>query len=148
MLMTVCRRYVVDEASAKDILQESFIKIFTNIDKYKPVGSFEAWMRTITIRSALYWLKKHGKKETEKIETNHQLQTAKPEILDRFDAEEIIELIRELPVGFRTVFNLNIIEGYNHNEIAKMLNITESTSRSQLTRARKLLQEKLKALQS
>ncbi len=143
MLLTVCRRYARDEAMAKDVLQETLIRIFQNIDKYKPSGSFEAWMRRIAVRRSLQWL--------EKSSFQHEMQPVDmpdndfivPEIYSHLGVEEIMALLKELPEGFRTVFNLSVVEGYSHQEIAALLNITESTSRSQLVRARKLLQEKL-----
>ena len=143
VLMSLCRRYTPDEATAKDILQESFIRIFSNIDKYRPIGSFEGWMKTITTRCALQWLSKNNLHQelmqTEGIDES----PLQPEVYEKIDAEDIIILIRELPMGFRTVFNLHVIEGYSHKEIAEMLHIEESTSRSQLGRARKLLQKKI-----
>ena len=147
MLMTVCRRYITDQSSAKDVLQESFIRIFSNIKQYKSTGSFEAWMRTITIRCALSWLKKRAaKKETVIADINVTL-SVKPAVFAQMETEAIIEVIQTLPEHFRAVFNLNIIEGYSHKEIAKLLNIKESTSRAQLTRARKLLKKKWHAKQ-
>ena len=143
MLMTVCRRYTPDESLAKDILQESLIRIFKNIDSYQHRGSFEAWMRKITVNCALHWLRKtYLERETQVAEFQTQ-EAIQPEIWDKLDTEDIIALIQQLPDGFRTVFNLYFIEGYSHKEIAELLQITESTSRSQLTRARSILQKKI-----
>jgi len=140
-LMTVARRYVADNASAKDILQESLIKIFRNIHKYKATGSFEGWMRVITARCALDYLdKKHVKREVSTIDIGVN-ETTRPMALSNLGTEEIIELIQELPEGYRAVFNLNVMEGLPHKEIGKMLNITTSASRSQLSRAKHLLQQ-------
>ena len=142
MLMSVCRRYVRDESTAKDILQESLIRIFKNIDGYKRLGSFEGWMRKITVRCALGHLdKKHVRRESSVADINSD-ETTMPLALDNLGVEDIIKLVQDLPPGFRSVFNLNVIEGYNHREISEMLGITESASRSQLTRARQLLQKK------
>ncbi|MEZ4932506.1 MAG: RNA polymerase sigma factor [Saprospiraceae bacterium] len=143
MLMSVCRRYARDEAMAKDVLQETLIRIFQNIAKYEHTGSFEAWMRRIAVRRSLQWLEKSSfQHELQPIEMpDHDFY--EPEIYSQLGAEEIMALLQELPEGFRTVFNLNIVEGYSHQEIAALLDITESTSRSQLVRARKLLQEKI-----
>lgn len=142
MLMTVCRRYAPDESIAKDILQESLIKIFKNIDAYQATGSFEGWMRKITVRCALHWLRKtYLGKETQIAEMNES--GIEPEIWSKLGTEEIIQLIQDLPDGFRTVFNLYTIEGYSHKEIGEMIGISESASRSQLSRARKLLQKKM-----
>lgn len=146
MLMTVCRRYAPDESISKDLLQETLIRIFRNIDKYQATGSFEGWMRKIAVNCSLQWLRKsYLEKETPLLDFD-QGQTVDPEIWSKLGTEEIIRLIQELPAGFRTVFNLNIIEGYNHREISELLGITESASRSQLTRARRLLQKKLNSI--
>lgn len=146
MLMAVCRRYARDEAAAKDVLQESLIRIFTHLEKYTPneQGTFEGWLRTIAIRCSLTWINKSCfKQEIAPLEfPDHQ--STEPEVYSYFGLEAINLLLKELPDGFRTIFNLNIVEGYSHKEIANLLDITESTSRSQLARARKMLQEKIK----
>ena len=143
MLMTVCRRYASDEAMAKDILQESLIRIFAQIDKYREMGSFEAWMRKIAVRSALNWLdRRYVKREAFRVELDAQ-EAVEPLIIDHLETEEILKLVQQLPLGFRTVFNLYVMEGYSHKEIAELLDISESASRSQLSRARKLLQKKM-----
>ncbi len=143
MLMTLCRRYASDEAMAKDILQETLIRIFAQIGKYERTGSFEAWMRRLAVRVALNWLdRKYIRRETFPVEMELGESVA-PIVFDHLGTEEILSLVQELPLGFRTVFNLYAIEGYAHKEIASLLGITESASRSQLTRARKLLQKKL-----
>ncbi|MEO1262306.1 MAG: RNA polymerase sigma factor [Bacteroidota bacterium] len=143
MLLSVCRRYARDEAMAKDVLQETLIRIFQNIEKYEHTGSFEAWMRRIAVRRSLQWLEKSSfQNELQPVELP-DADFVEPAIYGRLGAEEIMSLLQELPEGFRTVFNLNVVEGYAHAEIAELLNITESTSRSQLARARKILKEKL-----
>lgn len=145
-LMSLCRRYAPDEATAQDMLQEAFIRIFTHIGSYEPTGSFEGWMRKITTRCALQWLNKYNLRQ-ELLHTEPEEENSlEPEIYEQLDAEDIIKIIQELPVGFRTVFNLHVIEGYSHKEIAELLEIQESTSRSQLGRARKLLQKKMNLL--
>ncbi len=146
MLMTICLRYAPDRPAAKDILQESFIAIFRNIDNYKPTGSFEGWIRQITVRSALRWLRDKKQKEEAMVVNFSEHEEQSPEIYSQLKMEELVGLIQQLPAGFRTVFNLNVIEGYAHKEIANMLDITESASRSQLSRARKILQQKWNAL--
>lgn len=143
MLMAACRRYVKDESAAKDVLQETFIRIFTHIKKYQSTGPFENWMRRIAVRCALTAIdKKRLKKEIELTE-HHQDSAIKPEVFNYLGYEDISRLIAELPPGYQMVFNLNVIEGYTHREIAELLQISESASRSQLTRAKKLLQKKL-----
>lgn len=143
MLMTVCRRYARDDAMAKDVLQESFIRIFKYIGDYKPTGSFEAWMRRIAVRSALQWIEKGYFKREASTEELPDERLSEPDVYHYLGTEVILQKIQELPEGYRTIFNLNIIEGYSHKEIAALLNITENTSRSQLVRARRLLQQKL-----
>lgn len=143
MLLTVCRRYARDEAMAYDVLQEALILIFSNLKKYKPNGSFEAWMRRIAINCALQWISKsYFKKETSTAEFLHQEWEA-PAVFGQLEQEEIIKHIQNLPDGYRTVLNLYIIEGMRHKEIAELLGISINTSRSQLLRARKKLIEKM-----
>ncbi len=145
MLMTVSRRYASDEAMAKDILQESLIRIFSQIDKYQPTGSFEAWLRRITVRTALNWLdRKYLRREIMPPEMDDS-EGIDPSVFDRLGAEEILSLVQKLPPGFRAVFNLYVIEGYSHQEISDLLQISESASRSQLSRAKKMLQKKFNA---
>lgn len=143
MLLTVCRRYARDESMAKDVLQETLIRIFQNIGKYRDSGSFEAWMRKIAVRRSLQWLEKSHFRYEIHAEVVPDREINVPEIYHQLGAEEIMNLIGELPSGFRTVFNLYVVEGYSHKEIGDLLNITENTSRSQLARARKVLQQKL-----
>ncbi len=138
-LLSVARRYVPDQATAKDILQESLIRIFANIDNYKFTGSFEGWMRIITVRCALAHLRKaHRAYEVEMNPVNSD-PSIDPSVYNQMGMEELIGLIQQLPDGFRAVFNLREVDGHTHAEIAEILGITESTSRSQLTRAKKIL---------
>lgn len=136
-----CYRYVQQKEDAEEILSEGFIKVFANLSKieYRDAKSFEGWIKKIMINESLMFLRK------QKIKFSDQEGTSQIEIIQTSDndliAEDIYRLIRSLPIGYRTVFNLSAIEGYSHKEIARKLNITESTSRSQLTKARKKLQE-------
>jgi RNA polymerase sigma factor (sigma-70 family) len=141
-MMTACRRYVSDDAAAEDILQEAFLRVFRNIQQYDASkGSIEAWMRRIVTNQAIeHWRKNHAKYAF--IGDQYFVETSDDNLAEsHLNEEEILKLIRNLPPGFRMVFNLAAIEGHSHAEIAAQLNITESTSRSQLTRARKMLQE-------
>jgi RNA polymerase sigma-70 factor (ECF subfamily) len=142
-LMTICRRYAAEDAIAKDMLQESLIRIFKAISNYHPIGSFEGWMKTITVCCALQSLHKTNRKKEEPLTEWCEEEPSEPEVYSHLNEEEIIKLVRELPEGYRVVFNLYVIEGYSHQEIAYLLTISESTSRSQLGRARKLLQKKI-----
>ncbi len=142
--MTVSRRYSRDNETAKDNLQEAFIKIFRYIGKYKPTGSFTAWMRRIVINTSLQSLDKSCfKREISGLDELQNQPSTPPEAYSHLGAEELLDLIQQLPNGFRQVFNLNILEGYNHREISELLGITESTSRSQLLRARNYLKKML-----
>lgn len=143
-MMGVCMRYCGnDREQAEDLLQDGFIKVFTSIKNYQYKGSFEGWIRRIMVNVSLDWIRGKdilkGAEELEAITSQHENYTA----VDNISAKELMEIIAQLPTGFRTIFNLYAVEGYTHKEIAKQLNITESTSRSQLTRAKQLLQKKL-----
>jgi len=148
MLMVICLRYVKEESNAKDVLQETLIRVFRSIGKYQATGSFEGWMKKIAVRCSLQWLEKNkARKEVYVMDINMDTHS-ESETLDTLTVEQISKLIEELPDGYQTVFNLNVVEGYDHKEIAELLNITESASRSQLVRARRLLQKKIKSLNS
>lgn len=145
-LKTVCRTYAHDDSSAKDILQEAFIIIFTKIENYKPTGSFEGWMRTITVNCALNWLRKKKLiKKTDMVAVREDLIA--PKVYHDLSKEDVIKILQELSDVQRTVFALNVLEGYSHKEIAEELGIKEATSRSHFLRARKKLQEKIKLQQ-
>ena len=135
-MMGVCLRYVNDRETARDLLQDGFVKIFTSMDSYTGSGSFEGWMRKIFVNCALEYLRK----------SDVLREATDSSAISDMSAAELMNLVKELPVGFRTVFNMFAIEGYSHKEISEMLNITESTSRSQYTRAKQLLQRRINAL--
>lgn len=146
-MMGVCLRYVNDRETARDLLQEGFIKVFTSIDSYSGNGSFEGWMRKIFVNSALEYLRKSDvMREATDLEHTAELITPDNSAISQLSAAELMDLIQELPAGFRMVFNLFAIEGYSHREISEMLGITESTSRSQFTRAKQLLQRRINDL--
>ncbi len=141
----VCLYYSKDYSEAEDILHDGFLKIFKNISKYKNKGSFEGWTRRIIINTAL---EKH-KKENYLYPINDDYEyideiNNKEEIINNITAKDLIKLIQSLSPKYRMVFNLYAIEGYSHKEISKMLNISESTSKSNLSRARAILQKKVK----
>lgn len=143
-MMALCRRYVSDVDDAKDVLQEGFLKIFTEIDQYTGKGSFGGWIRRIFVNTALDFIRKRNRlKERElliDVEVGGYDDT--PYLKD-ISAEELMECISELPDTLRTVFNLYAVEGYSHKEIADMLQMPESTSRSFFFRARQLLQKRV-----
>lgn len=144
--MTVCRRYACDQAEAEDMLQESFIKVFTNIGQFRFQGSLEGWIRRIVVHTALRTLQKKKIRFTEIDEDLDLAQSVNADGLAGLSVEELLKLIGNLPDGYRLVFNLYVLEGYDHNEIAGMLDISPTTSRSQLSKARKLLQTQVENL--
>ncbi|MCF8366914.1 MAG: sigma-70 family RNA polymerase sigma factor [Bacteroidales bacterium] len=135
-------RYLGNEQDANDALIVAFTKVLRNIGdfNFRGKGSLSAWIKKIMVNEALMVLR--SKKQTESMD-DHQHIADKLDAGSSLDAEDIYNLVKELPAGYRTVFNLFIIEGYNHSEIAGMLGISESTSKSQLNKARKKLQEKI-----
>ncbi len=145
-LFVVCKRYVKDPDEAEDVLQDSFVKIYRHIDSFRFECPLEAWLKRIVINTALKHLRKQ--KPWEHTADEHQLDPLFPqadESLPALNYQYLLKLIQELPTGCRTVFNLYAIEGYNHPEIAEMLDIAEGTSKSQYARARNLLQQKLQS---
>ena len=143
-MMSACYRYTGNQHDAEDILQEAFIKIFSHIHQFKWEGSFEGWLRRIVVNTALKFLQKKKIHFAEVNEfTSGSLQVA-PDMLSALQAEQLMNMLKKLPDGYRVVFNLYVIEGYDHDEIARMLNIQASTSRSQLVKARKMLQGMIK----
>jgi len=145
--MTVCLRYANDAMEAEDMLQEGFIRIFGNIHQFKFEGSFEGWMRRIVVNVALKHLQKKKLQFSEIKENHADTPAIQAYAYNHLGEEEILKLINQLPEGYKIVFNLNVIEGYSHEEIAKVLNIQPSTSRSQLVKARKMLQQQIVQLQ-
>ena len=135
----VCKRYVKTVEDAEDILVEGFFKAMTKIDMYKGNGSFEGWIRRIVVNEALMFLrKKKNFKMTVEINDNLDHQTTVT-VEDELQAQDILKLLDQLPTGYRTVFNLYVIEGYKHREIAEELGISINTSKSQLILAKKRL---------
>ena len=144
-MYSLCMRYVGNKETAKDILHDGFIILFSKLDTYKGEGSFEGWARRIFINAALMHIRKSDVlKFSEEVETSAINLKVESSALERLEAERLMKLVCSMPVGFRTVFNMYAIEGYSHQEIAKELNITEGGSRSQLSRARLWLQERLR----
>ncbi len=141
----VCLRYTRNQMEAEDILQEGFIKVFRYLKDYRNDGSLEGWIRRTMVNTAINFFRKSAKYQNDlPIEEAEPINHDEENAIDKLSAAELLEFIRELPDGYRMVFNLNIIEGYTHKEIGEMLNISENTSKSQLSRARGVLQAKLK----
>ncbi len=144
-MFPLCIRYVGDRFTAEDVLQNGFVTLFSKIDSYKGDGSFEGWARRIFVNTALMHLRKNDAlKQSEELENVRYLSASSASALDNIGYKELMKLIAELPVGFRTVFNLFALEGMTHKEISGVLNITEVTSRSQYSRARVWLQNRIK----
>ena len=144
-MFPICIRYVKDRSLAEDILQDGFITLFTRIDTYKADGSFEGWARRIFVTTALMSLrKKDALKMSDELDTARGMKAETVSQMQNIGYKELMELVMTLPAGFRTVFNMYAIEGYSHKEIAQMLGITETTSRTQFSRARAWLQNKIK----
>lgn len=143
-MLSVCYRFSPTREDAEDMLQEAFIKVFTHIHTFQNKGSFEGWIRRIIVHTCINFLKKH-KKFNDSIELTEAniLQVKEETIPSIMQAKQVIECIRLLPVGYRTVLNLYAIEGYSHREIGELLDIGESTSRSQYTRSKALLETML-----
>jgi len=140
-MYSVCLRYAKDEDEAKDILQESFIKVFKNLTKFEHKGSFEGWVKRIFINTSIEFYRKNQK---------HNIVDSIDDVAERpidshtisiLKTADLMKLVNRLPNGYRTVFNLFAIEGYSHDEISKLLKISENTSKSQLHKARIHLQE-------
>ena len=142
-MLGVCRQYIKDVHFAEDVMVQGFLKMFTKLETFKFEGSFEGWLRRIMIRESISYLRKqqfvvyddeiYEKNQSEEISQSTDL-----------DTEHIQQLIDELPQGYKMVFVLYTVEGYKHQEIADMLSITESTSKTQLLKARRLLQDQLR----
>lgn len=145
----VCLRFAKNQMEADDILQEGFIKVFLNLKSFRKEGSLEGWIRRTIVNTAINLYKKNIKYQKDiEIDQAEAVQNTETGAFDHLCAEELLGLITELPAGYRMVFNLNIIEGYTHKEISQLLDISENTSKSQLSRARQTLQRKLEALKN
>jgi RNA polymerase sigma-70 factor (ECF subfamily) len=144
-MLSICLRYMGDMMEAEDVMIEGFMRIFDKISQFNFKGSFEGWMRRIMVNEALMRLR--GKKMINVELDEVRQKSGGVSVESNINAEELLKLVNELPVGYRTVFNLFAIEGYSHAEIAEQLEISEGTSKSQLSRARALLQERLKVIE-
>jgi RNA polymerase sigma factor (sigma-70 family) len=147
-LLGICLRYSTDKAEAEDILQDSFLKIFLNIKDYTGTGSFIGWLRKVAVNTAITHYHKNLKfRYHVEIEEYVSVETGVSSFEeDFFTSEELYRVLNELPTGYRMVFNLYAIEGYKHKEIAEMLGIDTNTSKSQYSRAKAVLRDKLEAL--
>ena len=140
-MLSICYRYTKSMADAEDVLQEGFVKVFLNLHQYQSRGELGGWIRRIMVTTAINYLKRNARYQSELVFPEEHLHIAtndgNPEL--KMEAKELADLIRQLPPGYQTIFNLYAVEGFNHVEIGKIFGIKESTSRSQYARARALL---------
>lgn len=146
LLFGICLRYAGNRMEAQDVLQEVFVKIYHNIGSYNHEGSFEGWMRRIAVNTSITNYRKNLKhafqKDVDDLMRSNQEPSSHEDL--EFTAEEMMNCIERLPIGYKTIFNLYVIEGFMHKEISEMLNIDVNTSKSQLSRAKNYLQRELK----
>ena len=145
-MLSVCRQYIKDLHNAEDIMITAFMKAFTNLNKFEHKGSFEGWIRRIMINECISYIR--VLKKVKFIEDENYFEDSFNNIESQFSVEDIQSLIDNLPDGYKMVFNLYCVEGFKHQEIATMLGINEGTSKSQLSHARKMLQEQINKLKN
>lgn len=148
VMMSVCMRYVSDRETARDLLQDGFVKVYTKIGEYAGTGAFGGWIRRIFVTTALEYLRtQENKRQDLRLDGADDLfEDTNYSALDKLSADDLLFCIARLPAGYRTVFNLYAIEGYSHSEIAQLLHIREVTSRTQFIRARSALQKMVQSL--
>ena len=139
----VCLRYAGNENDANDILQEGFIKVFKNLEKFRKEGSFEGWVRRIFVNTAIEHYRKKVKLYNVTEVQENTVEDTNLDALDNLATKDILKVVNELSPGYKAVFNMHVIEGYSHKEIASILGITEGTSKSQLARAKGVLKKLL-----
>lgn len=145
-MYAICCRYSRDQDTAADVLQDGFIRVFQALYTFRKDGSLEGWVRRIIVNTALEHYRKTRANPTLSETSEAEHMGGDPEVSGDMGADDLLKLVQSLPDGYRNVFNLYAIEGFNHKEIAEMLQISEGTSKSQLARARQLLQNKLESL--
>ena len=143
-MYAVCLRYANNTDDAQDLLQEGFIKVYKNLHRFRAEGSFEGWIRRVFVNSSIeHFRKKSIQLATVSDKEENTIENSDISALDTMAEKDIIRLIQELSPGYRTVFNLYVVEGYSHKEIGEKLGISEGTSKSQLARAKEILQKKV-----
>lgn len=143
VLYGVCLRYARDTTEAEDILHEGFVNIFNKIGQFSGKGSFEGWIKRIMVNLALEKYRKRNRMQVVEDITIYDSKNMSDDLYANINAKELLALVKELPPRYKMVFNMYAIDGYNHKEIAKEMGISEGTSKSNLARARKILQEKI-----
>ena len=147
-MLGTCMRYINDREEAEHIMVGGMVKVFNKIDQFSGDGSFEGWIRRIVVNEALMYLRKNSVMSVDIDTVQEERNVDLSSLEDHLQAEDLMKMVQSLPVGYRTVFNLYAIEGYNHQEIGEQLGISENTSKSQLSRARKMLQGKLSQIEA
>ena len=137
----VCLRYAANTEEAEDILQEGFIKVYKKISSYRGDGSFEGWIRRIFVNTAIEHFRKKNYLQPITEQEESTIEGKYVSVLDSLAEKDIIQLVQQLSPGYRTVFNMYVVEGYTHKQIADILGISEGTSKSQLSRAKLILQD-------
>lgn len=145
---SICLRYNAETSDAEDVLQNALVKIFTNVSKFDPAkGTFKSWSSKVVLNENLQYLRKKNKRfDFDQIDDDLQVMDVSETPLEYLSAKELTQLINQLPNGYKVVFNMYVIDGYTHQEISDALSISVGTSKSQLFKARKLLQQKLELL--
>jgi len=142
-MLSLCKRYINDEYEAEGVMISGFLKVFEKIEQFTGAGSFEGWVRRIMVNESLLYIRKNKgmyiEVDIEEADREVNFELASKNL----EAEDLVKLINQLPVGYKTVFNMFAIEGYSHKEIAKSLGVSENTSKSQLSRARAMLQKQI-----
>ncbi len=147
-MLGVCMRYATQVSEAEEILQAGFIKVFTKCQLFENKGSLEGWIRRIMVNTAIEWYRGRNKNGFESLSASHPVYDNSTGGEDKLHYKDLLSLIKELPIGYRTVFNLYAVEGYSHKEIAEMMEISEGNSKSQLSRARQWLKERLVSMEN
>lgn len=146
-MLGVCVRYIYDREEAEHVMIGGMVKVFEKLEQYQGEGSLEGWIRRIMVNESLMYIRKNKNMSLEVEVEKAEFEPDYYSLESNLEAEDLMSLIGELPIGYRTVFNLYAIEGYSHKEIADTLSINENTSKSQLSRARKFLQSRLLEIQ-
>ncbi|MEM9545370.1 MAG: sigma-70 family RNA polymerase sigma factor [Bacteroidota bacterium] len=147
-MYTLCLRYMSTRQDAEDMLQEGWTKVFKQLHTFdKSKGSFYGWIRKVFVNTNLEYLRKKRMKFDNLLDDDFNLHTSyESDVFDRMSMQEMVEILQSLPNGYRSVFNLYVIEGYTHKEIGEKLNISPNTSKTQLMKAKKIMQEKVRVL--
>lgn len=147
-MLVLCKRYMGSQESAEDVLQDGFVAVFTKLDQYSGAGSFEGWVRKVMVNTALCELRKNDvMTDAHDIDSTYEaIQVGITDVLENLAQKDLLKLVMSMPEGYRAVFNLSVFEGMPHSQIAKELGITEANSRSQLSRGKAWLQERIKKM--